>query len=70
MLTVGDVLAALTEYKQVPAHQTIAQAVIDSRDVIPGAMFVALPGEQKDGHEFVTEALNTRNHDLHKQRKH
>ena len=57
MLTVGDVLAALTEYKQVSARQTIAQAVIDSRDVIPGAMFVALPGEKKDGHDFVSEAF-------------
>ncbi|MFQ5346672.1 MAG: UDP-N-acetylmuramoyl-tripeptide--D-alanyl-D-alanine ligase [Rhodothalassiaceae bacterium] len=30
---------------------------IDSREVIPGDLFVALPGTQRDGHAFVAEAL-------------
>lgn len=31
--------------------------VIDSRDVSPGDLFVALPGERLDGHQFVEAAL-------------
>ncbi|MDQ2624870.1 MAG: UDP-N-acetylmuramoyl-tripeptide--D-alanyl-D-alanine ligase, partial [Actinomycetota bacterium] len=32
-------------------------AVIDSRDVVPGALFVALPGERSDGHDFAASAV-------------
>ena len=32
-------------------------AVIDSRDVAPGDLFVALPGERVDGHDYVAGAL-------------
>src|SRR5699024_6614728 len=31
-------------------------AVIDSRKVTPGALFVALPGERVDGHDYVAAA--------------
>lgn len=31
--------------------------VRDSRQVVPGALFVALPGEQVDGHEFAVRAV-------------
>lgn len=30
--------------------------VVDSREITPGALFVALPGERVDGHDFVTAA--------------
>ena len=33
-----------------------ARAVIDSRLVVPGDLFVALPGEHHDGHDFAAEA--------------
>ncbi len=33
------------------------QVVLDSRDVPPGALFVALPGENHDGHDFLESAL-------------
>ncbi|MFV0405728.1 MAG: UDP-N-acetylmuramoyl-tripeptide--D-alanyl-D-alanine ligase [Propioniciclava sp.] len=33
--------------------------VIDSRQVTPGALFVALPGERVDGHDFVTAARDS-----------
>ena len=31
--------------------------VIDSREVEPGDLFVALPGERTDGHQFVSAAF-------------
>jgi UDP-N-acetylmuramoyl-tripeptide--D-alanyl-D-alanine ligase len=31
--------------------------VIDSRQVIPGSLFVAIPGEKADGHDFIGEAF-------------
>jgi len=36
---------------------TVRGAAIDSRDVEPGMLFVALYGERTDGHRFVGEAL-------------
>jgi UDP-N-acetylmuramoyl-tripeptide--D-alanyl-D-alanine ligase len=35
----------------------ITEAAIDSRQVIPGSMFVAIPGERVDGHDFLAEAF-------------
>jgi len=36
---------------------SIETVIIDSRLAIPGALFVALPGEQVDGHEFIKQAF-------------
>ena len=33
------------------------RAVIDSRQAGPGDLFVALPGERHDGHDFAAEAV-------------
>jgi len=57
MLTISDVLEALTERRPEGAGAVITEAVIDSRQVIPGSLFVALPGERVDGHEYVDEAF-------------
>jgi len=35
----------------------ITEAVIDSRQTIPGSLFVAIPGEKVDGHHYVGEAF-------------
>ena len=40
-----------------PAFE-ITDLVIDSRKSVPGCLFVALPGERVDGHDFVGAALN------------
>src|SRR5512147_1769395 len=56
MLTLADALEALTNYRPL-ATSVITEAVIDSRQVIPGSMFVAIPGEKVDGHDFVGEAF-------------
>jgi UDP-N-acetylmuramoyl-tripeptide--D-alanyl-D-alanine ligase len=34
------------------------EVIIDSRKVSPGCLFVALPGERVDGHDFVAAVLN------------
>jgi UDP-N-acetylmuramoyl-tripeptide--D-alanyl-D-alanine ligase len=58
MITLGVVIEVLTG-KQLPwSDQVIADVGIDSRKLIPGSMFVALPGESVDGHDFVEEAFN------------
>jgi UDP-N-acetylmuramoyl-tripeptide--D-alanyl-D-alanine ligase len=57
MLTLADVIEALCGIRPERAGQVITEAVIDSRQAIPGSLFVALPGEQADGHDFVEEAF-------------
>lgn len=56
MLTVADAIEALTNIRP-SASTVITEAVIDSRQVIPGSMFVAIPGEKADGHDFLDEAF-------------
>ncbi|MBI5352148.1 MAG: UDP-N-acetylmuramoyl-tripeptide--D-alanyl-D-alanine ligase [Chloroflexi bacterium] len=59
MLTLADALEAITR-KTVHIANTsalITEAAIDSRVVIPGSLFVAIPGEKVDGHDFVAEAF-------------
>lgn len=50
----GSVHAALPSLRD---HRPFTEAVIDSRTASRGVLFVALPGEQVDGHQFVTDAL-------------
>ena len=57
MLTLADVIEALTGYRPLMMENVINEAFIDSRQVIPGSMFVALPGERTDGHQYVGEAF-------------
>lgn len=57
MLQLADVIEALGYQRPNNAEYAINQAVIDSRKVIPGCLFVALPGERVDGHEFVGQAF-------------
>jgi len=61
MLTLEFLIAALspsTTHEGEPerAHP-ITDVVIDSRQAGPGALFVALPGETADGHQYVAQAL-------------
>jgi UDP-N-acetylmuramoyl-tripeptide--D-alanyl-D-alanine ligase len=56
MLTLADTLEALTTFRP-QAESVITEAVIDSRQTIPGSLFVAIPGEKKDGHDYVGEAF-------------
>lgn len=56
MLTLADAIEALTSFRPL-AVTVITEAVIDSRQVIPGSMFVAIPGEQVNGHDFIGDAF-------------
>lgn len=38
-------------------HDPVTTVVSDSRDAVPGALFVAIPGERVDGHDYVEQVL-------------
>ena len=57
MLTLADALEALTDLRPKGNTPVITEAAIDSRQVIPGSLFVAIPGERVDGHNFLVEAF-------------
>ncbi|MCQ3937893.1 MAG: UDP-N-acetylmuramoylalanyl-D-glutamyl-2, 6-diaminopimelate--D-alanyl-D-alanine ligase [Chloroflexi bacterium] len=57
MLTLADVLEALTAIRPANATAVITEAAIDSRQAIPGSLFVAIPGESVDGHDFIGDAF-------------
>jgi UDP-N-acetylmuramoyl-tripeptide--D-alanyl-D-alanine ligase len=57
MLTLADAIEALTNTRPPLAETVITEAAIDSRQVIPGSLFVALPGERVDGHDYVADAF-------------
>ena len=57
MLTLADILEALTGLRPVISALVITEAAIDSRQIIPGGLFVAIPGERVDGHNYVTQAF-------------
>ena len=59
MLTLADALEAITRnaVRIANANAVITEAVIDSRQVIPASLFVAIPGEKVDGHDFIADAF-------------
>jgi UDP-N-acetylmuramoyl-tripeptide--D-alanyl-D-alanine ligase len=57
MLTLADVFEALTGNRPAMEPFIITEAAVDSRLVIPGSMFVALPGENVDGHDYIADAF-------------
>jgi UDP-N-acetylmuramoyl-tripeptide--D-alanyl-D-alanine ligase len=57
LLTVDVLLEGLLGRPVRTSERVIAGAAVDSRQVDPGSLFVALPGERHDGHEFVADAF-------------
>ncbi|MBN1438421.1 MAG: UDP-N-acetylmuramoyl-tripeptide--D-alanyl-D-alanine ligase [Anaerolineales bacterium] len=63
MLTLGVIWDAMTDagagaHDALPlSRRVITDAVIDSRQAIPGCLFIALPGEKVDGHDYVGDAF-------------
>jgi UDP-N-acetylmuramoyl-tripeptide--D-alanyl-D-alanine ligase len=59
MLTLADVIEGLTGYRwEMAESKAISQVIIDSRQAVPDSVFVALPGERADGHDYVADALD------------
>src|SRR5437016_4102742 len=58
MLTLADVYEALTG-KQLEAWQgyAIASFAVDSRQCKSNSLFIALKGEQTDGHQYIADAV-------------
>ena len=40
-----------------PPEGKITRVITDSREAGPGTLFVALPGERVDGHDYINRAL-------------
>ena len=57
MITLKDIILALSGIKTAAEDQMITEAVIDSRRAIPGSLFVALVGENTNGHQYVGSAF-------------
>jgi UDP-N-acetylmuramoyl-tripeptide--D-alanyl-D-alanine ligase len=62
MLTVADIFEGLSGYRPAWGGQKVNGAVIDSRLASSGCLFVALKGEQHDGHDYVKEAFKNGAH--------
>jgi len=56
VLSMADLIEALTNIRP-PLETVITEAAVDSRQVIPGSLFIAIPGERVDGHDFVADAF-------------
>ena len=57
MLTLADVVQGLTDDRPLELERQPTEVVVDSRQVTPGGVFVALRGDRADGHDFVKDAL-------------
>ena len=58
MLSLQTILSALTDQNIAPLDVRISGAVIDSRQATEGSLFIALPGERLDGHDYVQAAID------------
>ncbi len=57
MIRLADVVEILSGQPLRGNEQIVRRVVIDSREAGPGDLFVALPGEQTDGHAFIGQAF-------------
>jgi len=57
MISSSVILEALTGSRFPGFESEITGATVDSRRATSGSMFVALPGEKVDGHDFIDEAF-------------
>jgi UDP-N-acetylmuramoyl-tripeptide--D-alanyl-D-alanine ligase len=57
MLTVKDIYEAITGVDITGLEIAISDAVVDSRLVTPGALFIAMKGEHADGHDYLADAF-------------
>ena len=55
-LRLAEIASAVSGMAAVGGDETVDSVVTDSRAVAPGALFVAVPGEHADGHDYVAQA--------------
>ena len=55
--TLGHILEALITYEATGDEPVLSSVVVDSREAIRGSLFVALAGENTNGHEFISDAF-------------
>jgi UDP-N-acetylmuramoyl-tripeptide--D-alanyl-D-alanine ligase len=59
-MTLEEVVGAIHPLRAggpIPSRTPIGQVTSDSREVTPGALFIALPGEKADGADYVEESF-------------
>ncbi|MBK8902952.1 MAG: UDP-N-acetylmuramoyl-tripeptide--D-alanyl-D-alanine ligase [Anaerolineaceae bacterium] len=57
MLTLAHFLESLSTYQATGDEPVVSCVVMDSREAVPGSLFVAHKGEKVDGHAFVAAAF-------------
>ena len=57
-LRLADVYESLTGARSERLNQAVSTTIVDSRNAISGALFVALKGEHADGHDYVVDAFS------------
>ncbi|MDY6847224.1 MAG: Mur ligase domain-containing protein, partial [Chloroflexota bacterium] len=57
MINLKDIVLALTDKTSPLPDFQISSVVIDSRQASQGSLFIALPGKQSDGHDYVQNAF-------------
>jgi UDP-N-acetylmuramoyl-tripeptide--D-alanyl-D-alanine ligase len=57
MFTLAFILQAISPYQPTGQEPPVRSVVIDSRQAQSGSLFVALPGEKSDGHDYVADAF-------------
>jgi UDP-N-acetylmuramoyl-tripeptide--D-alanyl-D-alanine ligase len=57
LFTAGEVAAIVGASSIGNLDALVTNVVVDSRKAGPGSLFVALPGERADGHDFIASAL-------------
>lgn len=57
MFTLADILESTGHDRSLGTAMIFADAVVDSRLAIPASLFIAMPGESVDGHDFIGAAF-------------
>lgn len=57
MITLDVIFEALVGQVPAWANHVISDVNVDSRKMIPGSLFIAVPGEKLDGHDFLEDAF-------------